>query len=168
MKLDKNTSEWLLLPKALPSSTHYRNPRLWMGKENWDFIKKEVYKRSNYLCELCGGKGKRHPVEAHELWAFNLDTNEQILIRFVSLCPMCHRLQHMGLAGIHERNNILNGNTLAKHYYELTRTKISFDELYEMGMAIYNKMSRGKYKVILDKHNEPLLKLWIKDKKTIF
>ena len=165
MKLDKNTIDWLLLPKALPSSTHYQNPRVWMGKETWDIIRKEVYKRSNYLCELCGGKGKRHPVEAHELWVFNLETKEQILIRFISLCPMCHRMQHIGLAGIHEKSNILKGKDLANHYHKLTGTKISFDELYEMGMAIYEKISRGKYKVILDKHNEPLLKLWKKGNK---
>ncbi|TCG11264.1 HNH endonuclease [Mycoplasma todarodis] len=160
MRIDKITIDWLLLPKALPSSTHYKNPRVWMGKEKWDVIRKEVYKRAKYVCEVCGGKGRRHPVEAHELWAFNLEKKEQILIRFVALCPLCHRLQHMGLAGIHDKNNLLKGSDLARHYNKLTGSKFSFDELYEMGMAIYEKISVGKYEVVLDKHDEKLLKLW--------
>ncbi len=134
-----------------------------MGKEQWDVIRKEVYKRAGNLCEVCGGKGWKHPVEAHELWAFNLEIKEQYLIRFVALCPMCHRLQHMGLAGIHNKSKLLNGVALANHYNRLTNSKINFDELYEMGMAIYEKISRGEYKVILDKHDEPLLKMWKND-----
>ena len=163
MRIDKTTIDWLLLPKALPSSTHFQNPRTWMGKEKWDVVRKEVYKRANNVCEVCGGKGRRHPVEAHELWAFNLKTREQILIRFVALCPMCHRLQHMGLAGIHNTTKKLNGAELAKHYNKLTNSQINFDELYEMGMAIYEKISGDEYKIVLDKHDEPLLKLWKQD-----
>ncbi len=160
MRISKAEIDWLLLPKALPPSTHYKNPRNWMGKKTWDKVRKEVYKRANYVCEVCGGKGKRYPVEAHELWAFNLETKEQLLVRFVALCPLCHRLQHMGLAGIQEKGGIFEGTYLAQHYNKIMGTKYSFEDLYEMGIAIYEKINRGKYKVVLNRHSEPLMKIW--------
>ncbi|CAM9139175.1 HNH endonuclease [Mycoplasma marinum] len=156
MKLTKEEKEWLLLPKALPIKSHFKNPRMWMGKENWDKVRKEVYKRAKYLCELCGGKGYKHPVEAHEMWIFNLKTLEQVLLRFVALCPSCHRIQHMGLAAIHTHEGKLNPIRLASHFNRLRNTQFSYSEINVISSDVFHKLNKHEFKIVLDKCNDPL------------
>jgi hypothetical protein len=84
--------------ELIPKSSWYKNVRSEVSKEEWDKIRKYVYKRANYTCEICGGKGNKWPVECHEIWKFNDDENIQELIGFIALCPDCHMVKHIGLA----------------------------------------------------------------------
>ena len=63
-----------------------------------DKLRKEQYRRAGYHCEICGGKGRRHPVECHELWAYNDDKHIQTLTGLIALCPSCHQVKHLGFA----------------------------------------------------------------------
>ena len=56
------------------------------------------YKKAEYKCELCCGKGETHPVECHEIWDFDMQNKVQKLIGLISLCPKCHKVKHSGLA----------------------------------------------------------------------
>lgn len=49
-------------------------------------------------CEICGGKGDRHPVEIHEIWEYGITEKKglQRLIGLIALCPMCHAAKHYG------------------------------------------------------------------------
>ena len=53
---------------------------------------------AEYRCEICNVIGKTHPVECHEIWEFDMDNKIQILTGLISLCPMCHKAKHIGLA----------------------------------------------------------------------
>jgi hypothetical protein len=92
----------LLSIELVPQSSWYSNVRSNVSKEQWDLIRRESYQKANYLCEICGGKGSTHPVECHEVWEYNEDTKIQKLVRFISLCPNCHKVKHIGLHGVNE------------------------------------------------------------------
>ena len=93
-----------LIIDLIPSSCFYSNVRTNVQKKTWDKIRKKVYKKANYKCEICNGVGKKHPVECHEIWEYK--KGKQILKGFIALCPSCHEVKHFGLAqhrGFEER-----------------------------------------------------------------
>lgn len=88
----------LLEIELVPHTSWYSNVRSNVSKEDWDTIRKEVYRRADYTCEICGGKGHNHPVEAHEVWYFDKTSRMQVLEEIQALCPNCHMVKHIGLA----------------------------------------------------------------------
>jgi hypothetical protein len=86
--------------ELVPQSCWYSNVREIVSSKQWDAIRKKVYFDANDHCEVCGGQGKKHPVECHEIWAYDDETNIQKLTKFIALCPLCHEVVHMGLAEV--------------------------------------------------------------------
>lgn len=86
--------------ELVPSTCWFSNVRSQVSKVDWDKIRRESYQKANYKCEVCGGVGPKHPVECHEIWHYNDKTRVQKLVGMVSLCPQCHMVKHLGLAGI--------------------------------------------------------------------
>ena len=82
--------------ELVPKNLWGKNLRSELPKKEWDFLRKRSYARANYLCEVCGGKGRKHPVECHEVWSYNDKTKVQKLEGLVALCPPCHRVKHLG------------------------------------------------------------------------
>ena len=90
--------------ELVPKTAFYKNIRSKVFHCDWDKIRKFVYKRANYKCEICGGQGDKHPVECHEIWYY-YDAGFgskalQRLIKFIALCPKCHQVKHFGLSQI--------------------------------------------------------------------
>ena len=84
--------------ELVPSKSWYKNVRSNVSDNEWNLIRKKCYKNANYKCEICGDKGKEHPVECHEIWEYNDDNKTQILKGLISLCPTCHKVKHAGLS----------------------------------------------------------------------
>lgn len=84
--------------ELVPAGTWGDNVRSAVTKEQWDRIRRAVYKRAGYKCEICGGKGKEWPVECHEVWHYDGEQHIQKLVGLIALCPMCHKCKHMGFA----------------------------------------------------------------------
>lgn len=82
----------------VPRTTFQHNVRSLVPPKEWNRIRKEVYRRAGYKCEICGAVGKRHPVEAHEVWEYDWSNMVQRLVGLQSLCPSCHRVKHLGFA----------------------------------------------------------------------
>lgn len=82
----------------VPSTAFFTNMRSELKPDEWEQVKKSVFSRANYRCEVCSGKGKTHPVECHERWHFDIETKIQKLVDLIALCPACHEATHMGLA----------------------------------------------------------------------
>lgn len=89
--------------ELVPKTAWFTNVRSNVSKEAWDFLRRLTYKSAHYHCEICGGQGPNHPVEAHEVWEYDDDLHTQTLIRLIALCPDCHEVKHMGLANIRGR-----------------------------------------------------------------
>ena len=86
--------------ELVPSTSFYNNLRSTLPKSQWDILRRASYRGADYVCEICGGKGERHPVECHEIWEYNDKRHIQKLIGLISLCPKCHACKHIGLSQI--------------------------------------------------------------------
>ena len=90
----------LLTVELVPSTCWFSNVRDRVSKSTWDFLRRATYKQANFRCEVCGGHGKKWPVECHEIWHYDDRNYIQSLEGLMALCPSCHEVKHIGLAGI--------------------------------------------------------------------
>lgn len=96
----------LLTIELVPESCWYSNVRSQVSQREWDKLRKATYQAANYCCEICGGKGTKHPVECHEVWHYDDEQRIQKLARMIALCPACHEVKHMGLANVRGRSEM--------------------------------------------------------------
>lgn len=92
-----------LTVELVPQTCWFSNIRSEVPGPIWDIIRRRVYKDCHYRCEICGGKGPKWPVEAHEIWVYDDINHTQTLIGMSGLCPNCHSAKHIGLAVVHNR-----------------------------------------------------------------
>jgi 5-methylcytosine-specific restriction endonuclease McrA len=107
--------------ELVPKTSWYHNVRALTDELGWDRIRRQVYRQADYRCEVCGGKGPKHPVECHEVWRYDDRTRVQMLVRMIALCPGCHQVKHIGFANVqgkgaqaHAHLARVNGWTLAQ------------------------------------------------------
>jgi hypothetical protein len=93
----------LLFVDLVPRSAWFSNLRSEITKGEWEQVKQVTFKVANHVCEICAGRGPKHPVECHERWHYDEQTRTQTLLRTIALCPDCHEATHYGLAGIKGR-----------------------------------------------------------------
>ena len=89
-----------LTVELVPSTAWGDNLRSILTKDMWDTLRKRVYKKARYRCEICNGKGPKWPVECHEKWSYDDTNNTQTLLGLIALCPDCHSVKHLGFAHI--------------------------------------------------------------------
>jgi hypothetical protein len=86
--------------ELVPEPCWWSNVRSIVDPPVWDRLRRQVYRQARYRCEICGGRGPQHPVEAHEVWAYDDLRRTQRLERLIALCPACHEVKHLGLARV--------------------------------------------------------------------
>ena len=84
--------------ELVPETAWGSNLRLVLSVKDWDVLRRACYEKAGFVCEICGGKGSNHSVEAHEVWEYNDKTHVQKLLRLIALCPSCHEVKHFGRA----------------------------------------------------------------------
>lgn len=92
--------------ELVPRTCWFTNVRDRVSRCDWDRIRSNVYRSAGYRCEVCNGRGSRHPVECHEVWEYDESARVQRLLRMIALCPACHEVKHIGLAGIKGRGDL--------------------------------------------------------------
>lgn len=102
--------------ELIPSSCWFSNVRSAVTKAQWDAIRHQVYSKYYDVCEICGGVGPNHPVEAHEIWHYDDIKLIQKLIGMIALCPNCHATKHFGLSQIQGR-----GDLVLKHFMKINK-----------------------------------------------
>lgn len=92
-----NTDAPKLSVEIIPTSLHGRSPREVNGRTWWDRNRKRAYEAAGHRCEICGGVGQRHPVEAHERYEYDETSKPpcQRLLGLIALCPACHAVKHL-------------------------------------------------------------------------
>ena len=86
--------------ELVPSSCWFSNVRDHVTKEQWDRIRRKTYRDANYVCQVCGERGEKWPVECHEIWQYDDKNHVQKLAGLIALCPDCHKVKHIGYASI--------------------------------------------------------------------
>ena len=84
--------------ELVPSTCWYSNVRSNVSPETWERLQQATFRAAGHVCEICGGTGDGHLVEAHEVWSYDDHRLIQRLDRLLSLCPRCHEVKHIGLA----------------------------------------------------------------------
>ena len=121
--------------ELVPKTAWFTNLRSHLTKAQWDVVRKKCYAKANYRCEICGGKGTKHPVECHESWSYQ--GNKIILVGLVALCPSCHECKHPGLAGIRGR-----GETVINHLMRINEiSRKEAERLLNEAFSLYHKRS---------------------------
>jgi hypothetical protein len=129
--------------ELIPASCFFSNVRSEVSKRQWDLIRKKVYSEAYHICQICGGKGPKHPVEAHETWNFDDDSLTQILTGMIALCPMCHATKHYGLARIQGREA-----SILKHFIKINNIdKAAATTYIDSVFNIWQKRSQKKWKL---------------------
>lgn len=93
----------LLTVELVPRTSWFTNVRSHVPAAEWERLKRIVSGRAGRRCEICGGRGPRWPVECHEVFSYDDERRVQRLERLVALCPACHEVKHIGLAGVRGR-----------------------------------------------------------------
>lgn len=60
--------------------------------KQWDTLRRAVYRRARYRCQICGREGRMY---CHEIWQFNEERRRQFLWGFNALCELCHGVKHL-------------------------------------------------------------------------
>ena len=92
--------------ELVPATMWLNNVRAVVTKKQWDYLKSQVSSKAYNLCEICGGVGPKHPVECHEIWAFDNKNLVQKLEGMIALCPSCHMVKHFGFAEVRGKRAI--------------------------------------------------------------
>jgi hypothetical protein len=82
--------------EIVPLTCWQSTVRSYLTDHYWRKLSREVADETGRRCEICGGRGRQHAVECHEVWAYDDNQHVQILLRLQALCPMCHYVKHLG------------------------------------------------------------------------
>ena len=85
-----------LTVELVPSTSWGSNLRSVLPPAEWARLSRQVRTEAGMRCEICGGRGKHHPVECHEVWEYDDENLIQRLVRLIALCPDCHAVKHIG------------------------------------------------------------------------
>lgn len=122
----------LLTVELVPRSAWYRNVRSNVSKGEWARLKGLIFARANYVCEICGGRGKRWPVECHEVFEYDDTRRIQKLVRLIALCPLCHEVKHIGLAGVRGRQSAAIAHLARVNNWSLEDAKLYIEGCFEI------------------------------------
>ena len=148
-----------ILPiELIPKSMHQYNVRARITEEQWKAVCKVVHKKNvgnKWHCQVCHQKGTtqgfNHPVECHEVWEFDDKTRTQKLVNLKTLCPLCHKFTHLGLA---TKQGF--ANTVKEHGLRIRRMSISsIEKELKQQYSIANERGQYNWKLDLTYMNNP-------------
>lgn len=122
----------LLTIELVPKTSWYQNVRSHVSKEEWDKLKRLTFSRAGYRCEICGGRGRRWPVECHEIFVYNDEQHIQKLAGLLALCPACHEVKHIGLAGLRGKANQAKAHLAKVNNWSLEDAELYIEGCFEL------------------------------------
>jgi len=126
----------------IPKTCWFTNVRYCVTNDDWDLLRKHVYRRTKFHCETCGIHTKK--LEAHERWSYHISyqqlseqCNVQKLERLVALCRPCHLSTHYGFASHTGEQKLAYDNILTVNNW----TAEQFDEHLKIAQQLYIQRS---------------------------
>jgi len=90
--LEKKFSQYKLWGNLVPEKTFNINLRKVLSKEEWEILRKAVYKKANYECYICGASTPN--LEIHKEWLYDYNSSIQQLNEINALCDLCYLNKH--------------------------------------------------------------------------
>lgn len=117
-----------LTVELVPAPCWNLNLRHALVQSEWDLLRREVYKKAGYKCEICGGKGSSWPVECHEIWDYDDVKKIQSLKGLIALCPACHSVKHAGFASQQGKDEQVCQQLMRVNNWTMMETENYLDE----------------------------------------
>ncbi len=133
----------LLTVELVPQTCWYTNVRSNVSAEDWEGLRKFVFKRAGYRCEICGGRGDKWWVECHEQWEYDDARHIQKLVGFVALCPACHEVKHIGLATTRGRASIATDHLAIVNDWSLAEAEAHVEACFD----VWEERSRHQWQL---------------------
>jgi hypothetical protein len=92
-----------LFVDLVPRSCWFTNVRSCVAEQDWERLRRPIFRRADHRCETCGAaedRATRRWLEAHERWRDDEQTGVQSLCRLICLCSPCHLVTHFGYANV--------------------------------------------------------------------
>ena len=132
--------------ELVPTTCWFKNVRSEVTPKEWDILRRHCYAQASYKCEVCDGRGRKWPVEAHEVWDYNDEAKVQKLLRLIALCPPCHGVKHIGRQ---QATSKAAGERALKHLMEVNQVSRKTASVYILDCyATWNR--RSQYEWMLD------------------
>ncbi len=146
-----NFNEYQLSIELVPQTSWYTNLRNMMSRENWDKVRKAAYWEHGYRCAVCGVTGVQ--LYCHELWEYDDENHVQSLKGFTAICPLCHHVKHIGLAGILASEGKLDLNAVVEHFmYVNDCSRVDFEQHRHVAFSVWESRSRHPWTVDLGEY----------------
>lgn len=97
-----------LFVDLVPRSCWFTNVRSCVTQQDWERLRRPIFRRAGHRCEACGAAEDRAAglwLDAHERWQFDDHTGVQSLRRLIALCKPCHLVTHFGYANVTGRTD---------------------------------------------------------------
>ena len=97
-----------LFVDLVPRSCWFTNVRSCVTEQDWERLRRPIFRRVGHRCEACGAAEDRttpRRLEAHERWHYDDRTGVQALRRLIALCSPCHLVTHFGYANVTGRTD---------------------------------------------------------------
>lgn len=147
LKIEKNLSHLKLWANLVPKNSFFDNFRDIFPKDEWDIIRKLVYKRDKYKCRICGLEDIR--LEAHEEWDYKYSNNIQILNNIISLCKFCHLNKHLGFAEVLVNKEKTLKYNIIQHWVWVNNEKEEhFNEYRNKVFELWRLKNKIKWKIL--------------------
>lgn len=168
--------KWRLRPEILlcdniPLPLHGLAPRVVMGAQWWDRVRRAAYASTNYHCVACGVHKQfakaRQWLEGHEVYDIDYGKGRMKYLETVPLCHYCHNYIHDGrLNWLLERGEIHHAKFVAIIQYgdgvlaSAGLVRLSHDERDEQvrQLMLNNKVAEwGKWRLVVGRKSYPPL-----------
>lgn len=135
----------MLTIELVPKTCWCSNVRDHVDNTTWTMLRRQTYRKAHYICQVCGGRGPDWPVECHEIWHYDDKNQAQKLVGLVALCPSCHEVKHIGLAGVKGKGEIAEAHLAKVNRWTLEQTHQYLGEVWE----VWAKRSQHQWKLDL-------------------
>jgi hypothetical protein len=122
----------ILTIELVPETCWFSNVRSEVSDEDWDKLKQVTFDKAGRLCEICGGRGPKWPVECHEVWNYDDAKHIQTLLSLIALCPSCHEVKHRGLANVKGRGDIADLHLAKVNRWTMPKTKQYVEDQFQV------------------------------------
>lgn len=136
--------------ELIPTKQWGKSLAQWLPKKEWDELRRKVYRRYNWTCQVCGIYGVQ--VHCHESWTYDDRKRIQKLVGLNCLCEDCHNIKHWGrtIKLLHEGTYTQDYvDKLRKHFCKVNRCTEK-DMMKHIVKAGDRNMRRSRYTYHLD------------------
>lgn len=121
-----------LAVEPIPCSSHRASLANLLSPNQWDQIRRSVYRKAGHRCQICGREERLY---CHEKWQYNENTGYQYLMGFEALCEKCHKVRHFFFVRVPLQRAIL-----FQHFLAVNR--MSWDEGIQHLEDVYRQQQR--------------------------